>query len=173
MIYQGPGQDLDSRPVMFLLIILGATVAINQWQTTWVNIHLARVTAKIMAWIMRLLGQGGLVSGITITTDVCKFRIIGECTAYYPISIYIAAVLAFPTTPAKKAIGLGVGIPLLYLFNVLRILVLIVVGRYQPSIFEFMHVYFWQATLILMITSVWLLWIFKVVRHETVAAPRT
>ena len=29
-----------------------------------------------------------------------------------------------------------------------------------------MHLYFWQATLILMITSVWLLWIFKVVRHE-------
>jgi hypothetical protein len=30
-----------------------------------------------------------------------------------------------------------------------------------------MHIYFWQATLILMITSVWLLWIFKVVRHES------
>ena len=48
----------------------------------------------------------------------------------------------------------------------LRILVLILVGRYRPEIFEFMHIYFWQATLILMITSVWLLWIFKVVRTD-------
>ena len=46
----------------------------------------------------------------------------------------------------------------------MRILVLLLVGRYRPQVFEFMHIYFWQATLILMITSVWLLWIFKVVR---------
>jgi exosortase/archaeosortase family protein len=58
------------------------------------------------------------------------------------------------------------GIPLLYLFNVVRIIVLILVGKFWPSIFDFMHIYFWQATLILMITSVWLLWIFKVVRDD-------
>ena len=34
-----------------------------------------------------------------------------------------------------------------------------------------MHIYFWQATLILMITSVWLLWIFKVVRRGEPSAP--
>jgi hypothetical protein len=34
-----------------------------------------------------------------------------------------------------------------------------------------MHLYFWQATLILMITSVWLLWIIKVVRNEEPDAP--
>ena len=37
--------------------------------------------------------------------------------------------------------------------------------------FDFMHLYFWQATLILMITSVWLLWIFQVVRREDPARP--
>ena len=55
--------------------------------------------------------------------------------------------------------------PILYAFNILRILVLLLVGRYQHDLFDFMHLYFWQATLILMITSVWLLWIFKVVRY--------
>ena len=91
-------------------------------------------------------------------------RIIEECTGVFEVIIFVAAVLAFPTTWQKRAIGLGLGIPVLYFFNVLRILVLILVGRYWPEIFEFMHIYFWQATLILMITSVWLLWIFKVVR---------
>jgi hypothetical protein len=35
------------------------------------------------------------------------------------------------------------------------------------------HLYFWQATLILTITCVWLLWIFKVVRHAPRARPDT
>jgi archaeosortase B (VPXXXP-CTERM-specific) len=92
-------------------------------------------------------------------------RIIEECTGVFEAIIFAAAVLAYPTGLAKKAIGLALGVPLLYVFNVLRILVLLVVGDRWPALFEFMHVYFWQATLILMITSVWLLWIQKVVRH--------
>ena len=58
------------------------------------------------------------------------------------------------------------GAPLLYLFNVIRIAVLMLVGKYSPQYFDFMHLYFWQATLILMITSVWLLWITQVVNRD-------
>jgi archaeosortase B (VPXXXP-CTERM-specific) len=92
-------------------------------------------------------------------------RVIEECTGVFEAILYAAAVLAYPTGPGRKAVGLALGIPLLYLFNLLRILALLFVGDRWPAHFEFMHVYFWQATLILMITSVWLLWIFKVVRH--------
>ena len=48
---------------------------------------------------------------------------------------------------------------------------LVWVGRFHNELFEFMHIYFWQATLILMITSVWLLWILKVVRRDEPSAP--
>jgi archaeosortase B (VPXXXP-CTERM-specific) len=94
-------------------------------------------------------------------------EIIEECTGLYEMLIYAAAVLAFPTSLVKKGIGIAAGIPILYAINVLRIIFLLWVGRYYPDTFDFMHLYFWQATLILMITSVWLLWIFKVVRHES------
>jgi exosortase/archaeosortase family protein len=62
------------------------------------------------------------------------------------------------------------GCPLIYLFNLIRIAMLIVVGRFWPPAFDFMHIYFWQATMIVMITSVWLLWITKVVRHDATAS---
>jgi archaeosortase B (VPXXXP-CTERM-specific) len=93
-------------------------------------------------------------------------QIIEECTGLYEILIYAAAVLAFPTTLVRKGIGIVFGAPLLYLINVLRIAFLMFTGRFYPDTFDFMHLYFWQATLILMITSVWLLWIFVVVRYE-------
>lgn len=92
-------------------------------------------------------------------------EIIEECTGLYEILIYSAAVLAFPTTLVKKGIGILMGAPILYATNVLRIVFLVWIGRYYPSAFDFMHLYFWQATLILMITSVWLLWIFVVVKR--------
>ena len=98
-------------------------------------------------------------------------EIIEECTGLYEMLIYAAAVFAFPTTLVKKAIGIVLGVPLLYAVNVARIAFLVYVGRFHAELFDFMHLYFWQATLILMITSVWLLWIFKVVRREAPAHP--
>ncbi len=98
-------------------------------------------------------------------------KIIDECTGIYEMLIFAAAVLAFPTSWAKRGVGLLLGCPLIYLFNVVRIAGLIVVGRYWSEAFEFMHLYFWQATMIAMITSVWMLWIVKVVQREDQALP--
>ena len=108
---------------------------------------------------------------VTHSLKVVSFKgfavhIIEECTGVYEIMIFAAAVLAFPTEWLKKWVGLGLGIPILYSFNVIRIAVLMLVGKYAPEYFDFMHLYFWQATLILMITSVWLLWITQVVNRD-------
>ncbi len=130
-----------------------------------------RVTAHLEYLVLNAFTDKASIDGNLVSMDGFSVRIIEECTGIFEVIIYVAAVLAFPTTWAKRLIGFGMGIPLLYVFNVVRILVLILVGRYQPDIFEFMHLYFWQATLILMITSVWLLWIFKVVRDEGEAPP--
>jgi archaeosortase B (VPXXXP-CTERM-specific) len=98
-------------------------------------------------------------------------EIIEECTGLYEMLIYAAAVMAFPTSLVKKGIGIALGVPILYAVNVGRIVFLLWVGRFYPQTFDFMHLYFWQATLILMITSVWLLWVFKVVRNEVAPHP--
>ena len=93
-------------------------------------------------------------------------EIIDECTGLLEIVIFMAAVLSFGTTIRKKALGLLLGIPAIYLFNVLRIIVLVLVGAYWPGAFDFMHTYFWQVTLILMIGSVWVGWLYLVVYRE-------
>lgn len=126
---------------------------------------MTNVTAEIERWLLSFVSDQATISGNLVEFGSFGVRIIAECTGIFEILIFLAAVLAYPTTKAKKAIGIALGVPILYAFNVLRILVLLLVGHYQRDLFEFMHLYFWQATLILMITSVWLLWIFKVVRH--------
>jgi archaeosortase B (VPXXXP-CTERM-specific) len=122
-------------------------------------------TASIEYWLFELISNDITHNGKMLIFGGFAVKIIDECTGIYEMLIFSAAVLAFPTTWRDKVAGLLLGCPLIYLFNVLRIAMLIAIGRYYPKAFEFMHLYFWQATMIVMITSVWLLWIMKVVRR--------
>jgi archaeosortase B (VPXXXP-CTERM-specific) len=129
------------------------------------------LTARVEYWLFRIFTADVRVDEKLVFLGSFAVKIIDECTGIYEMLIFAAAVLAFPTTLVKKGLGLVLGCPLIYVFNVLRIAVLILVGRFWPRGFDFMHLYFWQATMIVMITAVWLIWITLVVRHEKVRDP--
>ena len=122
-------------------------------------------TAQVVHRLASAVSAEAAIAGKQVWIGAFSVRIIEECTGVFEALIFAAAVLAYPTTLARRALGLALGVPLLYLVNLLRILVLLAVGSARPDLFEFMHLYVWQATLILMITSLWLLWIFAVVRR--------
>jgi len=97
--------------------------------------------------------------------------IIDECTGVYEAVLLGSALLAFPTTWGKTAIGFLLGLPLIYAMNLARILMLLFVGRYFPQLFDFAHIYFWQVTMIAMVASIWLAWVLWVVRGDDAARP--
>lgn len=127
-------------------------------------------TAAIEFYFLSLFSDEVRLNGKMVWFGNFVVKIIDECTGIYEMLIFSAAVLAFPTSWRDKGLGILMGCPLIYLFNLLRIAMLIVVGRFWPPAFDFMHIYFWQATMIVMITSVWLLWITKVVRYDATAS---
>ncbi len=49
----------------------------------------------------------------------------------------------------------------------LMVAMLLVTGRYSQRWFDFMHLYFWQVTMIAMVATAWLAWLWWVVRDET------
>ena len=125
------------------------------------------VTATIEYALLATFTSQASLNDTVVQLGSFGVRIIGECTGLFEMAIYAACVLAFPTSWRKRASGLLFGVPTIYAFNVIRILCLLLVGRYAHSSFDFFHLYFWQGTLILMITSVWMLWVYLVVRDET------
>jgi exosortase H (IPTLxxWG-CTERM-specific) len=131
------------------------------------NRLLIKATAAIEYALLAPFTDQAVLKGTYIQFGSFGVEIISECTGLFEVAIYAACVLAFPTSWRNKGLGLLFGIPAIYAFNILRIICLLVVGRYANSSFEFFHLYFWQGTLILMITSVWMLWIYLVVRDET------
>jgi archaeosortase B (VPXXXP-CTERM-specific) len=158
---------------LFLIYLLLAATLYPPFTENFPNVVYAMMTAtaEVECWILGWFSDQVTCNGNLVSFMGFPVKIIVECTGIYEVLIFGAAVLAFPTSWSKRAIGLLFGAPILYLFNVVRIIVLILVGKFWSSIFDFMHIYFWQATLILMITSVWLLWIFKVVRDDETGAP--
>ena len=155
---------------VFLFLVYLGIVAVGyppaREEFMWAIDALSEFTAMVEYWFFAIFSDSVRLTGKVVVFEGFAVKIIEECTGIYEVLIYSAAVLAFPTTISKRLIGLAMGLPLLYLFNVVRIAVLIVVGRFAPDYFDLMHLYFWQATLILMITSVWLFWIIKVVKND-------
>lgn len=124
------------------------------------------VTAHICAGLLDVAYDDVAVADRFLTLRGFSVEIIEECTGIFEMLIFLAALLSYPAAWKSKLWGVLLGLPALYLFNVVRIVVLVVVGVYYRSLFDFMHLYFWQATLILMITTVWVLWILVVVGRE-------
>lgn len=153
---------------LFLLLLVLEALAYPALTRRWPQFvsALDRATARVVYETLYMVGAEVVRSGNRIGFGDFSVRIIEECSGVFEMLILAAAVLAYPARAAPKAIGLGLGLPLLYLFNLLRILTLLVVGRYGAGYFDFFHVFFWQATLILMILGVWLAWIHFVVRAD-------
>lgn len=97
--------------------------------------------------------------------------IIDECSGVYEAVLLAAALVAFPTGWGRIALGFLIGFPMIYAMNLARIAMLLVVGRDYPHLFEFMHVYFWQVTMIAMVASTWLLWVRWAVRAGETPRP--
>lgn len=127
-------------------------------------------TAELVYRVASLFSADAkLAKGSIVYLGSFPVAVIDECTGVYEAVLLGAALLAFPTTWGRTAIGFLIGFPLIYAMNVARIVMLLFVGRHFPHVFEFMHVYFWQVTMIAMVASVWLGWVLWVVRDDAVA----
>jgi archaeosortase B (VPXXXP-CTERM-specific) len=158
--------------VRFCLIFLGLLVVLTATfpllsdkfnpQLTWLMV----LTADITGFLLRLFGLTVGVSQRVVTLPNFSMEVIGECTGLYEMLIFLAAMIAYPASWKKKLIGAGLGIPFLYGINIIRMVFIALVGNWSPQTFNFMHLYFWQVAMILIILSVWVLWIEKVVHYE-------
>jgi exosortase/archaeosortase family protein len=94
--------------------------------------------------------------------------IVSECGAIEVFVIFFASVIAFPTSFWKRAIGLILGLPILYLVNIGRLSCLYVIrALYSTETFNFVHEYVWQTVYVVFVVALWLAWMEYLVRRKT------
>lgn len=95
--------------------------------------------------------------------DVAVLRVIEGCDGVTVFILIAAAILSFPKPFKQRLIGLLILIPMLFVINWLRLLVLAQIRFYQPDLFHFFHVYLFQPFMIFATFTCFIIWI---LRHD-------
>jgi len=127
---------------------------------------LLEFTATVSGAIASLFAGAVTWSGRDVICDGFPVTIISECTGLLEMVIFTSAVVAYPSSLRSKLIGFLSGNVAIYVLNIVRIVVLVLVGAHSRRVFDFLHLYFWQATLVIMIAAVWVAWLYLVVFRE-------
>jgi exosortase/archaeosortase family protein len=98
------------------------------------------------------------VAGTTFRIGETIVQIVPDCTSLFPTLLLLGGILAFPASWRVKLAGAALGIATLWLYNLVRIYVLMGVLRWAPAHFDLVHVYLWQSVTLLVVLGCFVTW---------------
>ena len=122
----------------------------------WTN-ALAQISATIVTFFDPNVVATGKI--LRSTTNGFAVSIEAGCNGVEATIVLIAAIFAFPAPWKHKLAGLAAGIVAVQGLNVLRVISLFYLGQWNYQVFEWAHLYVWQALIMLDVLIVWLVWV--------------
>ncbi len=148
---------------LILLLVFSFLLSLEQIKRYFYN-PVTTLIASQIAWILKIIGINVHASGIIVSSKSFSIKILANCNAIFEIFLFLSAVLAFPALLKEKVVGGISGAIFIYLMNLLRVVLLFVIGVYSPQFFEETHIYITQSIFIVMVLIFWLFWAGKWVR---------
>ena len=106
------------------------------------------------------------VEGNLVGSSRAALEIVRGCDGIGTLLLVAAAVLAFPASAAKKAMGLMLGFVVVYVINIVRISGLYFVAAHRPDWFLPVHTYFAPTLIIVLCCVFFVLWASHVARTK-------
>lgn len=151
---------------IFILSILFGIEMLNSVQTAvvdpWTN-----ALARMSAWLMTAFDSDVISQGRVLRSQTTDFGVSIEagCNGVEAAIILIAGIVAFPAPWKYKLVGIAIGIAAVQVTNLLRVISLYYLRQWNTEVFDFAHLYLWQALIMLDVLVVWLLWMRSVARN--------
>jgi exosortase H (IPTLxxWG-CTERM-specific) len=120
------------------------------------------VLAKAVALIINLFGAAAIATDSVVQSPKFTLSIAMGCDGVEATCLFLAGVMAFPTSWRARLVGLALGIPLIQLINVGRLVGLYYAGIFLPSVIEEVHIYVAQAIVIFLSTAILIYWLERV-----------
>ncbi len=158
------------RFIALFLIVLGALFGIEMLNP--VQTAVIHPWTSFLAWfsaqLMTVFDADVLSYGRVLQSQSTGFGVSIEagCNGIEAVIILIAGMVAFPSSMKLKLIGIAVGCIAVQAVNVIRVISLYYLGKWDQAVFEFAHLYLWQALIMLDVLVVWLLWIRAVAKRQ-------
>ena len=117
--------------------------------------------ARASAALITLADAQVAASGKVLRSTANGFAVSIEpgCNGIEAALILVAAMLAYPAPWKHRMIGIAAGLAAVQALNVVRVITLFYLGQWSIQLFEWAHLYLWQALIMLDVLIVWLLWI--------------
>lgn len=129
----------------------------------WTGLVARACAALMSAFDADVFSQGRVLSSRSTGFGV---SIEAGCNGVEATLILIAAVCAFPAAWRLRLAGIVLGFVAIQAANLLRIITLYYLAQWNKAVFEFAHLYVWQALIMLDVLVVWLLWVSAVARRS-------
>jgi exosortase H (IPTLxxWG-CTERM-specific) len=152
--------------VVLLAVLFGlelTPVAQRYLVVPWTN-----TLAAMSAWLVTVVDPGVTATGNVLRSTANGFAVSIEagCNGVEATLVLAAAMLAFPASWRKKGMGLAAGIIAVQGLNIVRVVSLFYLGQWNFSVFEWAHLYVWQALIMLDVLIVWLVWVRLLPRND-------
>ncbi|MEE9373607.1 MAG: exosortase H [Saprospiraceae bacterium] len=123
-----------------------------------IRVPLTNLYTWISGVILNFFGSNATINGDVLSTNRFAINVKAGCDGVAPMILYWATIVVFPIGWKYKWQGLLYGTIFLFVLNIIRILSLFLAGVYVKSIFDFLHVEFWQILFIAFTIFVWVYW---------------
>lgn len=142
--------------VQFCLFSLEQLIVIRQL----IIIPFTQIIAQTSTWFVHLFDQNVVSTGTILQHLSTGFSVSIEsgCNGIEALIVLISAMLVFPTTWIFKLKGIVIGFFAVELLNIVRIITLFYIGQWNQDVFDWAHLYIWEALIMLDILIIFIWW---------------
>ncbi len=147
--------------IFMILLVTLFSLRISAWGHDWVTEPFTVLLAQASAFIVKLWDPNVISQGVEIWTANRSFGvgIAAGCDGIEAVIMLVSAILAFPSPWKHKVIGIVLGFVAIQSLNLVRIISLFYLGQWSQMMFDWFHLYLWQALIVLDALGVWLVWL--------------
>jgi exosortase H (IPTLxxWG-CTERM-specific) len=147
--------------IFVALLAVGFAVELTPWAQAFVVTPWTDAVARASGALMRTFDASITTSGNVIASTAGTFAVAIEagCNGVEATLVLVAAIVAYPSPWRHRIIGIAGGFAAVQLLNIVRVVSLFYLGRWDRQVFEWAHLYVWQALIMLDVLIVWVVWI--------------
>ncbi len=114
----------------------------------------------VCAGVMNLFGASVVASGVVLSFAYASGAVMvsSGCNGVEVCILFAAAIAPFPAPISARIVGIVVGVAAIQILNLVRIISLLFLARFAQSLFDFFHLFFWDAFIMLDAVVLFLVW---------------
>lgn len=151
------------RFFLVFLLIQSILFIAGLWPSVYWSIVMpfTQWVAAASAWVIMLFDTNVISDGNVIRdlNNGFSVAILSGCNGVEATIVLVAAILAFPSSWLYKLVGIFVGFISVQGLNLIRIISLFYLGQWNIKVFEWAHLYIWQALIMIDVLVFFLLWV--------------